>query len=236
MKKLFHTLFPIAWFIVLVSGLLAASATGQATSQAAPNVSIDTIRDITSQTSSLDPKVLQLALLAYEHARLQGLDKQQILTIINYQQPSIDKRLWVINLNDDKVLYNTYVAHGKNSGDNYADEFSNSPKSQESSIGVYVTGNTYYGNDGYSLHLIGLDSGFNSNAYSRSIVMHGAWYVSQYFIDQYGSLGRSWGCPAIDKTIEPQVVNTIKNGTVIFAYYPEKNWLDNSKYLKPINV
>ena len=134
------------------------------------------------------------------------------------------------------MLYNTYVAHGKNSGDNYAEQFSNSPKSQESSIGVYVTGDTYYGNDGYSMHLIGLDKGFNSNAYSRAIVMHGAWYVSQDFISRYGRLGRSWGCPALDPTIEPKIVNIIKNGTVIFAYYPEKQWLENSKFLQPLTA
>ena len=235
MKKLFHTLFPLAWFVVLFGGIsaaYAAHAKQQNDQNTAP--SIDTIKTITEQSPSLNPKVLRLALLAYHHARLEGLDKQEMLTIINYNDPSTDKRLWVINLNNDKVVFNTFVAHGKNSGNDYADRFSNQPTSEESSLGVFLTGPTFYGNDGYSMRLYGLEQGFNNNAYARDIVMHGAWYVNQQFINQYGRLGRSWGCPAVSKKMAPEIINKIKGGTLIFAYYPSKKWLDDSKYLTPL--
>lgn len=198
------------------------------------NVNQELIDKISSQTSNLNPKVLQLGLVAYEHARQQGLDKQHIITIIDYSAPSTEKRLWVIDLNRTKVLYNTLVAHGMNSGDDYARHFSNEPRSDETSIGVYLTGQTYDGEHGYSMKLYGLDNGFNNNAYERGIVMHSAWYVNEDMADKLGRIGRSWGCMALSQRVEPKVVSTIKNGTIILAYYPERSWLHSSRFLKPV--
>jgi len=191
---------------------------------------------ITSQTDNLRPQVLALGLTAYEHAHAKGMDHKKLLTIVDYSLPSTTKRMWVINLANDKVLFNTLVAHGKNSGDNYATHFSNNPTSDESSLGVFLTGGLYNGEHGMSMRLMGLEPGFNSNAMSRGIVMHSAWYVNPQAADALGGrLGRSWGCLALDPTVEPQIVNTIKNGTIIFSYYPSKEYINHSQFLKPVN-
>jgi len=132
--------------------------------------------------------------------------------------PSYDKSLWVFNVNNGSLLYNTYVAHGRNSGDVTATQFSNAPRSLESSLGVYLTGDTYYGRDGLAMRLYGLSGSLNDNAYSRAVVMHGAWYVNQSFLDANKRLGRSWGCPAVSQQMIGPITNSIKNGTLIFAY------------------
>lgn len=196
---------------------------------------VSVISTITSQTRNLSPAALKVGLTAYSNARARGLDSKKLLTIIDYSAPSTSKRMWVIDVARKKVLYNTLVAHGKNSGDNYATNFSNSPSSNESSLGVFLTGSTYTGHHGVSMRLMGLERGFNSNAYSRAIVMHSADYVNDETANQLGRLGRSWGCPALDPRVEPQVVNTIKNGTLIVAYYPSKEWLNHSQFLRPVN-
>lgn len=186
---------------------------------------------ILSEAQGLNPHVLELALKAYEKVRESGHDQQQVLTIVDYTKPSTEPRMWVINLKEAKVLFQLLVAHGKNSGGNYADSFSNQPKSLKSSVGVFLTENTYVGHDGYSLRLDGLEPGFNSNAYERDIIVHPANYVSQTFADEHHRLGRSWGCFAVNPKVSPQLINNIKGGTVIFAYYPEKQWLEHSQYI-----
>jgi hypothetical protein len=181
----------------------------------------------------LKPQVVQLALNAEDNAAKKGLvDNKQYVTVIDYSLPSTAKRLWVLDLKNQKVIYNTYVAHGKNSGDNYATQFSDSPRSLETSIGVYLTKGTYSGHNGNSLVLSGLDKGFNGNAESRSIVMHPAAYVNEGMAQSHGRMGRSWGCPALNPQIAQPVINTIKGGSVILAYYPDKNWLNHSQYLQ----
>jgi hypothetical protein len=186
-----------------------------------------------SQTHDLKPQVVQLALNAQDNAEKKGLvHNKQYVTVIDYSLPSTDKRLWVLDLKNQKVVYNTYVAHGKNSGQNYATQFSNDPRSKESSIGVYVTEGTYSGHHGNSLRLEGLDKGYNSNAESRGIVMHSADYVDENIIENYGRLGTSWGCPALNPQIAQPIINTIKGGSVILAYYPDQNWLKHSQYLQ----
>ncbi len=146
-----------------------------------------------------------------------------IITIIDMTKASTEKRLWVINTNNDSVLINTYVAHGKNSGDNYAVRFSNVPHSLMTSEGFYLTLNTYIGSHGYSLRLRGLEKDKNSNAEKRAIVMHGAWYVSEDFIKQYGRLGRSWGCPAVPDEEAKKIIDLIKNGSLLFIYTGKKD-------------
>jgi len=178
----------------------------------------------------IKPEVLRLALNAFERAKRMGLATKPILTVIDYSLASTKERLWVFDLSREKLLYQTYVAHGRNSGDLYATHFSNQGRSLSSSLGTFVTGNTYIGSKGYALNLNGLEPGYNDNALSRRVVMHGAWYVSEDFIKHYGRLGRSWGCPSVNPALVKPIINTIKNGSVLFAYYPDRQWLSHSKY------
>jgi hypothetical protein len=186
---------------------------------------------IRSQASNLDPEVLKLSLTAYRTARQKGLDSKQLLTIVDYSKPSTERRLWVVDMKNHKVLFNTWVAHGKNSGGVTSDSFSNDPRSLKSSLGVFLTSEAYSGHHGTSLRVKGLEHGINDNAYSRSVVFHGADYVSQDVAKQLGRLGRSWGCFAVGQEVIRPLVNTIKNNTLVVAYYPDKRWLRNSEYL-----
>lgn len=157
------------------------------------------------------------------------LRNANILTIADFSKSSAKKRLFVIDLKACKVLYNTYVAHGQNSGDEYAKYFSNENESLKSSPGFYITSDTYTGSKGYSLHLNGQEKGINDNAYERSIVMHAADYVSEEYINSKGYIGRSWGCPAVpNKTLKP-IVEKIKNGTCLFIYTPDKSYQKRSR-------
>lgn len=190
------------------------------------------MKAISSQATNLDPAVLERSLVAYQKARAQGLDDKQMLTIIDYSKPSTERRLWVIDLKNDKVLFNTWVSHGKNSGKTQATSFSNRPGSLKSSFGVFsTTSEAYTGHNGYSLRLKGLEPGINDNAYQRAIVIHGARYVSRDVVKDYGTLGRSWGCPAVNKELAKPIINSIKDGTIIVAYYPDQSWLRNSTYM-----
>ncbi len=183
------------------------------------------------QTDDLNPQVLDLAMHAYEVANDNGISHKPLLTIIDYSLPSNQKRLWVIDLAHQTVPFHDYVAHGKNSGLINARDFSNQGGSRKSSIGVFLTGATYIGHHGKSLRLIGLEKGFNNHAFTREIVIHAAQYVSDSYLNNRGYLGRSWGCPALSPHIAPAVIQTIKNGSVVFAYYPDQNWLRSSRFL-----
>lgn len=185
-----------------------------------------------SQASNLDSQVLRLSLIAYMKTRQKGYDNKQLLTVIDYSKPSTEKRLWIFDLKRGKALFNTWVSHGKNSGGVTANSFSNVPGSLKSSIGVFVTDSVpYMGGNGYSLRMRGLEPGFNDNAYRRDIVFHGAWYVNPATIRRYGQVGRSWGCPAVDDSKAHSIIDTIKENTVVFAYYPDSRWLSHSQYL-----
>lgn len=193
-------------------------------------------RKISAEASNLNPNVLKLSLIAYLHARKQGLDDKKVLTIVDYSKPSGMRRLWVIDLKNDKVLFNTWVAHGKNSGGAVATSFSNQAQSLKSSIGVYKTALPYVGHDGYSLRVNGLEHGINDNANSRDVVFHGAYYASGEVAKSRGMLGRSWGCFAVGKETITPLVNTIKNDTIVVAYYPDKKWLQSSPYLNTRSI
>ncbi|MBC5773266.1 murein L,D-transpeptidase catalytic domain family protein [Pontibacter sp. KCTC 32443] len=143
---------------------------------------------------------------------------KSILTVVDFTKSSREKRMWVIDLNEKKLLFNTLVAHGRNTGNVIAEKFSNQPNSYMSSLGFYVTDNTYFGKHGLSLKLDGLDKGFNTNARARAIVIHGADYATKDFIKQYGRLGRSLGCPALPTEISKEVIETIKNETVLYVH------------------
>ncbi len=167
---------------------------------------------------------------------VQGTVKKDILTVIDFSLSSNEKRLWIINLESNKVLFNDYVAHGRNSGNEKAGAFSNASGSYMSSIGFYATGETYQGKHGLSLFLEGMDKEFNCNARSRAIVMHGADYVSADFIKQNGRLGRSLGCPSVSVEIHEKVINTIKEGSTLFIYYPDPVFIEKSNVLNPSAV
>lgn len=156
---------------------------------------------------------------------------KQLVTIIDFRLSSNMKRLWVIDLNQKKVLYNTLVAHGRNSGNEFACSFSNRPSSNQSSLGFYLTGETYQGKHGLSLFLDGQEEGYNDKARERTVVMHGADYVSSYFIKKYGRLGRSFGCPSIPMEFYKDIINTIKGGTCLFIYYPDLQYENSSVLL-----
>ena len=189
-------------------------------------------RSINLQAGNLNPLVLKLSLDAYLNARKRGLDQRQLITIIDYSKPSYEKRLWVVDLSKGKVLFHTWVTHGQNSGKLNATSFSNVPGSLKSSIGVFLTtGNPYVGGNGYSLRLQGLEPGINDNAYRRDIVFHGAWYATSATIRKYGQLGRSWGCPAVSDDTARPLIDTIKNNTLVFAYFPDRHWLGHSLFL-----
>lgn len=173
-----------------------------------------------ARQSGLRPSVLRAALAGYRRAVDAGAVKHALLTVIDYTLPSHTRRLWVLDLARGKVVTREFVAHGRGSGDDLATRFSNRDHSYASSIGTFVTANTYDGRNGLSLRLEGLDAGLNDHALERGIVMHGAWYVSQDMIRKFGRLGRSEGCPALSETAAPRIIDLIEGGSVLFAYYP----------------
>lgn len=213
-----------------ISALLAAFSLTSFAATPTTTAPANTTNTNNTSPASLNPQVFQLAKSAYECAVLTGAAKPQTLTIIDYSLPSTQKRMWVINMQTNQVLYNTLVAHGQGSGGVMATRFSNQAQSHATSLGLFKTASTYEGKNGYSLRLIGLDQGFNSNAMARAVVMHGAPYVNDN-IAKSGRLGRSWGCPAVPKQLAQPIINTIKDGNLVFAYYPDQQWLKNSKYL-----
>jgi hypothetical protein len=185
-----------------------------------------------THAQQLNKRILALGFTAYNCALKKNLVKNNLLTIIDYTKPSNEKRLWVIDMKNDRLLFNTLVAHGKYSGDRYAKHFSNTPNSFASSIGVFVTEDSYRGKHGYSLRLKGLEKGVNNNALKRTIVMHKAWYANPSFAKKHGRLGRSWGCFALPEAVSHEVIDDIKDGSVVFAYYPNQKWLSSSEFLK----
>ncbi|MFA9372348.1 MAG: murein L,D-transpeptidase catalytic domain family protein [Labilibaculum antarcticum] len=154
------------------------------------------------------------------------------ISIIDYSMPSTAKRFYVIDLVNKTLLFNTLIAHGKNTGNNSTVRFSNIPKSLESSLGFFKTAETYIGKHGYSLKLDGLEKGINDNARKRSIVIHGATYVSSKFMKKNGRLGRSWGCPALPVLLTTEIINKISNGTCLFIYGNSEEYLTSSMFLK----
>ncbi len=182
-------------------------------------------------------KVFRKAMIGYLNLnQTQPLANRRILSIIDFDLPSTAKRLFVIDLESKKLIVNTLTAHGRNSGDNQASHFSNLAESFQSSLGFYVTGETYIGKHGYSLRLEGKDVSFNDNAYARSIVVHGADYVTEEFARLHGRLGRSQGCPALPPNMSKQVIDQIKGGSCLFIFASNTQYLTASKQLNLISV
>lgn len=175
---------------------------------------------------------IRYAYKGYQKLLKQGkISNSNILTVCDFSQPSDKKRFYIIDVRNFKVLLNTYVAHGKNSGLNYANKFSNRNRSHQSSLGFYVTRNTYFGKHGLSLKLAGQDKGFNDKAEARAIVVHGATYIGDEWLGS-AYMGRSFGCPAVPKKYANTVINLIKKGTCLFVYHPSKSYLHGSRLLK----
>lgn len=182
--------------------------------------------------AAIDPVVLELALGATRCAVSTGAAKSpSTLTIIDYSKPSLEPRMWVLDLDARELLYEELVSHGQGSGGNVATKFSNTPDSHQTSIGLFVTDTTYVGRNGYSLRLDGLDKGFNDRARERAIVMHGAPYVNGVIGKSLGRLGRSHGCPAVRDAVARELIDRVKGGDLVFSYYPDAEWLKTSKYL-----
>lgn len=182
----------------------------------------------------LDSDVFYKAYLGFSNLKKAGKlsEDSHLLTVCDFSLSSSEKRLWVIDLNENKVIFNSLVAHGKNTGEEFAQKFSNTESSYQSSLGFYITENTYNGSNGFSLKLLGMDPGFNDAALQRAIVMHGADYVSENFIKTQKRLGRSWGCPAVSRELAEPIINTIKGKTCLFIYYPDDQYLSSSTWLK----
>jgi hypothetical protein len=173
---------------------------------------------------------LDLALEGYE--KLENELKNEVLTVIDFTLPSTEKRLWIIDLDTQKILLNTVVSHGRNSGNLMAEKFSNRPESYQSSLGFYKTAETYHGKHGYSLRLDGLEKGFNDQARNRAIVIHGADYAREEVAKMSGRLGRSLGCPAVPSELSDEVIDLIKDGSLLFIYGQDENYLNQSPILQ----
>ena len=184
----------------------------------------------TANEDQLSYDVFEKAFRGYSFLKhTDELDNDSLLTVIDFTKHCNTKRMWVLNLRSKKVLYNEIVAHGKNTGNEYAKYFSNKHQSNKSSLGFYVTGGLYHGRNALSLKLNGLEQGFNSNAFTRGIVIHGANYISNEIANRNERVGRSYGCPAVSQAVNKKLTNTIKGGSCLFIYYPSENYLENSK-------
>ncbi len=178
-----------------------------------------------------DAKVIALAVRATQCSRAQGVAPAQRLAVIDYSLPSTEQRLWVFDLKRRKLLFHELVAHGRNSGENMATLFSNRNESHATSLGLFRTQQSYRGQNGYSLRMEGLEPGFNDNAFDRAIVIHGAPYVSPVLARANGRIGRSLGCPAVRPAIAHRLIDSMKDGQLLFSYYPDQRWLKSSSYI-----
>lgn len=216
----------------------SANATVKAAAAAAPaahfgaGAQADVIAQLQAAAPDLSPEVLERAVAAAACAVAGGVEvTRPLLTVIDYSLPSTTPRLWVFDVARRELLHRELVAHGMGSGGNYARAFSNVEGSKQTSLGLFLTADTYYGKNGYSMRLHGLEKDINHLALPRTIVVHGAPYVSEDFVRRVGRLGRSWGCPALREEIARQVIDEVKEGTLLFADHPQGSWLDGSSYL-----
>ncbi len=181
---------------------------------------------------ALDRKVLSMAARAMTCSIRRGEPvPARRLSVIDYSRPSTQPRMWVFDLERQRLLFEEWVAHGRNTGENLATRFSNTNGSYMSSLGAFQTEESYQGGNGYSLRLRGLEPGFNDKARERAIVIHGAPYVSNDLIRSQGRLGRSLGCPAVRTAVARPLIDTIRGGSFVFAYYPDPAWLKQSRLL-----
>lgn len=220
--------------IALFCGILAISARTLAfvpESRRSPDIRIDSIYMMLQSTTGPLPRknVFSIAMRGYLKMQERNKISSQTVSIIDFTLPSTEKRFWVIDLATGNILHHTLVAHGKNSGELYAEKFSNKHDSNQSSLGFYRTGHTYVGKHGLSLKLDGMEPGINDRAAARAIVIHGASYVDESYAKKNGRLGRSWGCPAIPVDNHKEIITLLAGGTCLFIYYPDQTYLSSSQ-------
>ncbi|RYG27613.1 MAG: murein L,D-transpeptidase catalytic domain family protein, partial [Chitinophagaceae bacterium] len=180
----------------------------------------------------LSRKAFEYACKGYQRLQKRNrIKRNALLVICDFSQSSNKKRLYLVDMAKQEVVFNTYVAHGRNSGGEFANRFSNKLQSLQSSLGFYITENTYYGEHGLSLRMTGLEPGYNDKALRRRVVIHGADYIGDSWLTKNNYMGRSYGCPAIPQKESNYIINTIKNGSCIFIYHPSKPYLKGSKIL-----
>jgi len=216
-------------------GLLVTTASAPAGAQT-PIAAISA-DDLAAQLARTAPKADRRVLQLAAHAMRCALQRPELgvsserLSVIDYSRPSTEPRMWVFDLARQRLLFEEWVAHGRNSGENHTEHFSNRDGSFMSSIGAFTAQETYMGANGYSLRLAGLEPGFNDRARERAIVIHGAPYVNPSTAQLQGRLGRSLGCPAVRLSVAKPLIDALRGGTMVFAYYPDKDWLKHSQLL-----
>lgn len=225
--------------ILLTSAIFTGCAAGNGSRQGfqpTPEEPLRTETDILTTelaqlATSLNQSVLHRAVAAMHCAIKDGADGSERLAVIDFSLPSSEHRLWIFDLASKSLVLEDFVAHGKGSGQNMATVFSNVEGSHQSSLGLFRTAESYFGAHGYSLRMDGLEQGVNDLARTRAIVIHGAKYVDPSWIPRQGRIGRSHGCPAVRPDIAELVVDQLKDGQFLFAYYPDEQWLSKSSYL-----
>ncbi|MBN6151136.1 murein L,D-transpeptidase catalytic domain family protein [Xanthomonas sp. AmX2] len=219
------------WSSALCLALPLTAASAAAVPAPAPAATRMLVDALSRQAPTLDRQVLGLAAHALQCARRRAPSQSPVFGVIDYSLPSSERRLWVFDLQRRRLLFQEWVAHGRNTGDNRARHFSNDDGSYMSSLGAFEAEEAYTGQNGYSLRLRGLEPGFNDHARDRAIVMHGAPYVSEALIRRQGRIGRSLGCPAVRPAVARRLIDSLREGAFVFAYYPDAGWLRRSRLL-----
>ncbi|NTU96551.1 MAG: murein L,D-transpeptidase catalytic domain family protein [Chlorobiaceae bacterium] len=228
MMRLLITLFSVFAFVFPLQG------SAMSFEEQLLHTNFSPVARFTELKGQISPKVLKLAMSGYRTLKEQGkVLRDGILTIIDFDKPSCSERLYVIDVSEGRLLYSGLVAHGSGSGALFAHSFSNDPGSHQSSLGFYTTGDSYDGKHGYSLRLFGMEPGINDNAETRSIVIHGADYVSHDYVRRHGRLGRSQGCPAISFDSFLEIIDLIKGGSCLFIYHGDRGYAFKSSIINP---
>ncbi|HTE30392.1 MAG TPA: murein L,D-transpeptidase catalytic domain family protein [Chryseolinea sp.] len=246
MKTLVNSIFRFTLSSLLLTGYSHAKANSRPTATAnlartntfflertkAIRTALGIYQEMNLGASGLNEEAFEYAYVGYERLRKRHLlHKTTVLSVCDFSQASSEERMYVIDILNKKLLYRTYVAHGINSGKEYANSFSNRQNSYKSSLGFYITRQSYYGDNGLSLRIRGMDRGFNDLAGRRNIVIHGAPYVSTRILKKYGVMGTTFGCPAIPDDMSAKIIPVIKKGTCFFIYYPSRRYLAASSVL-----
>lgn len=221
--------------VVLLLALLFVTLQSYKTNTVLLKSEIEVNASILADKFDIDNQAVLMALTGYEKLKEQGMiNNQRYLTIVDFNKPSNQERLYVIDMYNNELPIQTFVAHGRNSGTLFATKFSNKQRSNQSSLGFYVTGMPYIGKHGRSLELIGIEQGINDNVKQRSIVLHGASYVSNYFIQHTGYIGRSQGCPAVPNNQIDEIIDIIQGQSCLFIYAQNKSYFDKSKLISDV--
>jgi hypothetical protein len=230
-----------AWLMMAVGLLILSILPGNGSESRKYNINIDPTsnrhfnmlwENITKTGAGISEEVFSLALKGFSKLQASNrLSKDSILAIVDFSKSSREKRLYIIDLKTQSLKFESLVSHGRNSGEEFATDFSNQPNSHKSSLGFYITKSTYTGNNGYSLRLQGVEKGYNDLAEKRAIVIHGAPYAENPDATRNTYLGRSFGCPAVPMSIHKAIIQTIKEGNCLFIYYPDKSYLNHSAML-----